>query len=94
MPLLLGSFCSRIMMPLHSSLMSSDVQAPSSTRFTLLTKNHSRSDLGVYPHLYWKNVHASLRDMLEAGTIRPSQSPWCNAVVLVRKKDGSLSILR
>ena len=35
-------------------------------------------------------VHASLRDMLEAGTIRPSQSPWCNAVVLVRKKDGSL----
>ena len=35
-------------------------------------------------------VHASLRDMLEAGAIRPSQSPWCNAVVLVRKKDGSL----
>ena len=38
-------------------------------------------------------VRASLRDMLEAGTIRPSQSPWCNAVVLVRKKDGSLSVL-
>ena len=35
-------------------------------------------------------VHASLRDMLEAGAIRHSQSPWCNAVVLVRKKDGSL----
>ena len=35
-------------------------------------------------------VRASLRDMLEAGAIRPSQSPWCNAVVLVRKKDGSL----
>ena len=35
-------------------------------------------------------VHASLRDMLEAGAIRPSQSPWCNAIVLVRKKDGSL----
>ena len=28
--------------------------------------------------------------MLEAGTIWPSQSPWCNAVVLVQKKDGSL----
>ena len=28
--------------------------------------------------------------MLEAGAIRPSQSPWCNAVVLVSKKDGSL----
>ena len=37
-----------------------------------------------------EEVHASLRDMLEAGAIRPSQSPWCNAVMLVRKKDGSL----
>ena len=37
-----------------------------------------------------EEVHASLRDMLDAGAIRPSQSPWCNAVVLVRKKDGTL----
>ena len=28
--------------------------------------------------------------MLDRGAIRPSQSPWCNAVVLVRKKDGTL----
>ena len=28
--------------------------------------------------------------MLDGGAIHPSQSPWCNAVVLVRKKDGSL----
>ena len=28
--------------------------------------------------------------MLESGVIRPSQSVWCNAVVLVHKKDGSL----
>ena len=28
--------------------------------------------------------------MLESGTIRPSQSTWCNAVVLVWKKDSSL----
>ena len=31
-----------------------------------------------------------IQEMLDGGTIRSSQSPWCNAVVLVRKKDGSL----
>ena len=31
-----------------------------------------------------------LREMLESGAIRPSQSTWCNAVMLVRKKDGGL----
>ena len=35
-------------------------------------------------------VHAHLKMMLDAGVIRPSNSPWCNAVVLVRQKDGSL----
>ena len=28
--------------------------------------------------------------MLEAGDIYPSQSPWCNAIMLVRKKDRGL----
>ena len=37
-----------------------------------------------------EEVHASLRDMLESGVICPSQSPWCNAVVLVQKKDSTL----
>ena len=35
-------------------------------------------------------VRAHLKMMLDAGVIRPSNSPWCNAAVLVRKKDGSL----
>ena len=35
-------------------------------------------------------VHATLWDMLDARAIRLSQSLWCNAVVLVRKKDGTL----
>ena len=35
-------------------------------------------------------VREHLKLMLDAGVVRPSNSPWCNAVVLVRKKDGSL----
>ena len=35
-------------------------------------------------------VREQLKLMLDAGVIQPSNSPWCNAVVLVRKKDGSL----
>ena len=42
------------------------------------------------PPLQLDEVHAHLKMMLDAGVIRPSNSPWCNAVVLVRKKDGSL----
>ena len=37
-----------------------------------------------------EEVHTSLRDRLEVGAFCPSQSPWCNAVVLVWKKDGTL----
>ena len=35
-------------------------------------------------------VREHLKLMLDAGVVPPSNSPWCNAVVLVRKKDGSL----
>ena len=35
-------------------------------------------------------VREHLKLILDAGVIWPSNSPWCNAVVLVRKKDGSL----
>ena len=35
-------------------------------------------------------VREHLKLMLDAGVIQPSNSPWCNAVVLVRKKDGLL----
>ena len=37
-----------------------------------------------------EEVWTHLWDMLESGAIQPSQSAWCNVVVLVRKKDGSL----
>ena len=37
-----------------------------------------------------EEVQSHLREMLELGVIQPSQSAWCNAVVLVRKKDRGL----
>ena len=42
------------------------------------------------PPLMVDEVRNHLREMLESGAIRPSQSACCNAVVLVRKKDGGL----
>ena len=35
-------------------------------------------------------VREHLKLMLDAGVVQTSNSPWCNAVVLLRKKDGSL----
>ena len=49
-----------------------------------------KEQLRCIPPPLLEEVCASLQDMLEAGAIRPSQSPWCNVVVLVRKKDGTL----
>ena len=37
-----------------------------------------------------EEVCTSFWDMLDVGAICPSQSPWCNALVLVRKKHGML----
>ena len=37
-----------------------------------------------------EEARTSLRDMLEAGVIHPSQSSSCNAVILAWKKDGTL----
>ena len=37
-----------------------------------------------------EEVWNHLQEKLESGAIRPSQSAWCNVVVLVRKKDGRL----
>ena len=37
-----------------------------------------------------EEVRQHIQEMLHGGAIRPSQSPWLNAVVLVRKKDSFL----
>ena len=43
----------------------------------------------IPPNLY-QEVRALLQDMLEAGVIHQSCSPWAAPIVLVRKTDGSL----
>ena len=43
----------------------------------------------IAPHEV-KEVHQHIQEMLDEGAIWPSQSPWCNAIVLVWKKDGTL----
>ena len=42
------------------------------------------------PPQQFEEVRNHLQDMLKIGAIRRSCSPWASAVVLVRKKDGSL----
>ena len=37
-----------------------------------------------------EEVHQHIQEMLDRGAIHPSQSPWCNTVVLVQKKDWTL----
>ena len=37
-----------------------------------------------------EKVCAHMKEMLEVGAIHSSQSPWCNTVVLVCKKDRGL----
>ena len=43
----------------------------------------------IVPHGV-EEVCQHIQEMLDGGAICPSQSPWCNAIVLVRKKDGTL----
>ena len=49
-----------------------------------------KEQFGRIPPPQVNEVREHLKLMLDVGAIRPSNSPWCNAVVLVRKKDGSL----
>ena len=43
----------------------------------------------IPPQMY-DEVKAHVQEMLDIGGIRPSNSPWASAIVLVRKKDGRL----
>ena len=42
------------------------------------------------PPSQYDAMRKHLKEMIDLGAIRPSDSPWCSAVVLVKKKNGEL----
>ena len=65
----------------HTSLVKHKIKLDNYTSF----KERYRH---IPPNLF-KEVKNHLKEMIQVGAIRRSNSPWANAVVLVRKKDGS-----
>ena len=70
--------------------MSLDARVRLSMKSALIIVSPLRSGSGAFLHCFWMRYVPLLKDMLDTGAIHPSQSPCCNAVVLVRKKDGTL----
>ena len=76
------------------SLEKHDMGHTNATKHKIVLKD---PDTPPFKERFWRRpppqldeVREHLKLMLHAGVVRPSNSPWCNAVVLVRKKDGSL----
>ena len=63
-----------------------------STEHTIKVTNDTpfKEHFRQIPPLMVEEVRNHLKEILESGAIRPSHSTWCNAVVLVRKKDSGL----
>ena len=45
-----------------------------------------------FPHPWWMRVQTHMKEILVVDAMHPSQSPWCNSVVLVHKKDRGLHV--
>ena len=76
------------------SLEKHDMGHTNATKHKIVLKD---PDTPPFKERFWQipppqldEVREHLKLMLDAGVACPSNSPWCNAVVLVRKKDGSL----
>ena len=72
------------------SLEKHDVGHTKAAKHKIVLKDPDKERFHRIPPPQLDEVRAHLKMMLDAGVIQPSNSPWCNAVVLVRKKDGSL----
>ena len=76
------------------SLEKCDMGHTNTTKHKIILKD---LDTPPFKEHFWRipppqldEVREHLKVMLDTGVIWPSNSPWCNAVALVRKKDGSL----
>ena len=76
------------------SLEKSEIGQTKTVKYTIVLNDpdidHFKEQFCQIPPPQVEEVREHLKLMLEAGAIWLSNSPWCNAVVLVRKKDGSL----
>ena len=92
-PELAGEAC-RLLAEYHDvfSLDPMELGCTHSTEHTIMVTDDTPFKEGFrwIPPPMVEEVRNHLREMLESGAIRPSQSAWCNTVVLVRKKDGGL----
>ena len=66
----------------HTSLVKHKIKL---NNYTLFKERYRR----ILPKLF-EEVKSHLKEMIQVRAIRCSNSPWASAVVLVRKKDGSL----
>ena len=74
------------------SLEPSELGCTHSTKYVIKVTNNTpfkEQFRHIPPHLV-EEVHNHLQEMLDSVAVCPSQSTWCNAVVLVQKKDGGL----
>ena len=74
------------------TLESNELGCTSAIEYEIHIKNSEpfKEQFWCIPPPLLEEVCTLLWNMLEVGVICPSQSPWCNVVVLVQKKDGTL----
>ena len=46
----------------------------------------------MHPKAYQNEIEQAIQELLALGHIRPSASPFASSVVLVKKKDGTMSM--